>query len=112
MFDITRDLLGMFILPEHIPNSITDLLKLDVTDRNIQKLDRDLGVGKYAFTDLNKARLDKRCKYWTAKLYTDLRTGFIMAAKKMLSPPLGNITLRRPAALDPNWPITVRPQHL
>jgi len=101
MVVITRELLGMFIKPEHIPNSITDLLKLDVTDRNIQKPDRDLGVGKYAFTDLNKARLDKRCKYWTAQLYTDLRTGYIMAAKKMLSLPLGNKTLRRLAALDP-----------
>ncbi|KAH3710983.1 hypothetical protein DPMN_070481 [Dreissena polymorpha] len=59
MVDITRDLLG----PEHIPNSITDVLKLDVTDRNIHKLDRDLGVGTYAFTDLNKAHLDKPCKY-------------------------------------------------
>lgn len=58
MLDVTRQFLGMFIKPEHIPDRVSKLVKLDVTDRDIQKTDRDLGVGKFAHVDMNKARLD------------------------------------------------------
>ena len=47
MVDLTREFLGMFLKPEHIPQRPSQLLKLDVTDRAIQKADKDLGVGDY-----------------------------------------------------------------
>ena len=101
MLDVTREVLGMFVKPECIPDRVSELLKLDVTDSSIQKSDKDMNVGRYAYTDLNKARLDKTCRYWVKTLYSDLRKGYVVAAKKILQLPLSNKTLRRLSFLDP-----------
>lgn len=55
----------MFIKPEHIPkHSVAALVKLDVSDRAIQKSDKDIAVGKYALPLITKARQDKSQHYW------------------------------------------------
>ncbi|XP_052816458.1 uncharacterized protein LOC128243033 isoform X1 [Mya arenaria] len=102
MTEVATELLGMFMKPEKIPDSITKLMKLDVTDRTLQKPDRGIGVGKYAYTELNKARIDKSCRHWVQNLYANLRHGYVMAAKKMLKMPIDNKTLRWMTALDPD----------
>ncbi|KAH3715330.1 hypothetical protein DPMN_058036 [Dreissena polymorpha] len=101
MLEVTRQFLGMFIKPEHIPDRVSDLVKLDVNDREIQKADRDLGVGKFAHVDMKKARMDKSCQHWVTKFYSHLRTGYVMAAIKMLKMPLNNHTIRQMTVLDP-----------
>jgi hypothetical protein len=64
MYDVTTELFSFFKKPEYIPNSsVRKLLKVDVTDREIQKSDKDLNVGKYGYADLNKARMDKTCNH-------------------------------------------------
>ena len=101
MFKITREVLGMFIRPEFISDSVREVLKLDVTDEAIQKTDKEMQVGRYAYVEINKARLDKKHHHWVHSLYTDLRVGYIKAAQKLLKLPLGNQTLRKLAVLDP-----------
>ncbi|XP_060560244.1 uncharacterized protein LOC132720200 [Ruditapes philippinarum] len=103
MVEIIEDLLGMFIKPEYIPDKVGQLLKLNVTDLSIQKADKNLGVGKYAYTELSKARLDKACHHWVSKLYENLRTGYVMAAKKILQMPIANKTIRILSVLDPHF---------
>ena len=44
MLNVTTEILGMFILPEQIPDKVKDIGALDVTDRNIQKSDTELAV--------------------------------------------------------------------
>ena len=103
MVDVTKELLGMFIRPEHIPDRVSKLMQIDLCDKSLQKSDKDMSVGKYAYADLNKARLDKTCCHWISKLYIGLRTGYILAAKKMLQLPLANRTLRYLSVLDPDF---------
>ena len=102
MFNITREILGMFMKPEHISDSVREVLKLDVTDETLQKTDKELQVGRYAYVDLNKARLEKKNYHWVHSLYTNLRSGYIRAAQKLLKMPLGNQTLRKLSVLDPH----------
>ena len=45
MFNITREVLGMFIKPGHIPESVRDMLKLDVINECLQKSDKELHGG-------------------------------------------------------------------
>lgn len=77
----------MFLKPECISDSVKKLKLLDFTDRNIQKAHKDLGVGKYAYADLNKARLNTKCQHWVERFYSGLKTGYIKAAKKILEMP-------------------------
>ena len=65
MFNITRVILGMFMKPEHVSDSVREVLKLDVTDETLQKTDKELQVGRYAYVDLNKARLEKKNHHCT-----------------------------------------------
>lgn len=102
MYNITRQVLGMFVKPEHIPESVRELLKLDFNDETLQKFDKELQVGRHAYVDLNKARLEKTKHHWVRTLYTDLRARYIAAAKKLLKMPLGNQTLRKLSVLDPH----------
>ncbi|KAH3845512.1 hypothetical protein DPMN_087793 [Dreissena polymorpha] len=48
MMDVTKEFLSLFINPENIPDRFKDLVQLDVTDRSLQKPDKDLALGKYA----------------------------------------------------------------
>ena len=91
----------MFIRPEFISDSVREVLKLDVTDEAIQKTDKEMQVGRYAYVEINKACLDKKHHHWVHSLYTDLRVGYIKAAQKLLKLPLGNQTLRKLAVMDP-----------
>ncbi|XP_045177599.2 uncharacterized protein LOC123537819 [Mercenaria mercenaria] len=102
MVDVTTQFVAMFIKPEHIPDKVTALVNLDVTDRNLHKSDKELGVGKYALADINKARIDKKCKHWVSQLYSDLHHGYMMAAQKMLKTlPLNNKMFMSLSVLDP-----------
>ena len=67
----------------------------------MQKCDKDLLVGCYAYVDLNKARMDKKNQHWVRKLYSNFRSGYISAAVQLLKMPLGNGTLRKLSVLDP-----------
>lgn len=49
---------------------------------------------------MNKARLDKTCTHWVNRIYSDLRTGYVMAALKMH---INNKTLRLKSVLDPDF---------
>lgn len=111
MFIITREILGMFMKPEHISDSVREVLKLDVTDETLQKTDKELQVGRYAYVDLNKARLEKKNKHWVHHLYTNLRSGYITAAQKLLKMPLGNKTLMKLSVLDPILQTTTKPKN-
>jgi hypothetical protein len=91
----------LFIKPEHIPESVSKLMKLDVENTSIQKSDRDLSVGQYAQPLLTKARMDKSQRYWIDVMSKKLRNGYIEAAKKILKLPLDNQTLRYTSVLDP-----------
>ena len=102
MFNVTREVLGMFIKPEHIPESVREVLNLDVSNESLQKSDKELQVGRYAFVSMNKARMEKKNQHWVRSLYSDLRAGYIAAAKKLLKMPLGNRTLRKLSVLDPH----------
>ena len=77
MLELTREFLGMFLKPENIPERPSQLVKLDVTDRDLQKSNKDMGIGDYAFIGMNKARIDKRCHHWVKDLYSKLRSGYI-----------------------------------
>ncbi|KAL5016272.1 hypothetical protein ScPMuIL_005861 [Solemya velum] len=84
MVDITKTFMAIFIKPEHIPkHSVAALVKLDVSDRAIQKSDKDIAVGKYALPLITKARQDKSQHYWLDTL------------------PLRNKTIRCLSVLDP-----------
>ena len=106
MLDVTWEVLEMFIKmfikAEHIPYSVNKLIKLDATHKSIQKPDKHLGVSRFSFPDLNKARLDKPCAGWISKFYTNLRTGYIRAGQKLLQLPLSNQTLRQLSVIDPS----------
>ena len=52
----------MFIKPGHIPESVREMLKLDVINECLQKSDKELHGGHYAFVSMNKARLEKRTR--------------------------------------------------
>ena len=80
MFNITREVLGMSIKPDHIPECVRKLMKLDVSNESLQKADKALQVGRYAFVSMNKARMEKKNQHWVRTLYTDLRAGYIAAA--------------------------------
>lgn len=56
----------------------------------------------FAFVDLNKSKLDKSQHHWVSSMYTDLRTGYMMAASKLLQLPVNNKTLRWLSVLDPD----------
>lgn len=99
--EVTQNVLSLFVKPEFISDSVSTLKKLDVTNKDIQKKDKDLGVGKFALADLNKARLDKSCHHWVSQFYNNLRTGYVMAAKKILKMPIENKTIRYMSVLDP-----------
>ncbi|XP_053384313.1 uncharacterized protein LOC128550116 [Mercenaria mercenaria] len=101
MVDITKTFLAMFIKPEHIPDNVSALVKLDVSDRSIQKTDRDLAVGIYAQSLITKARMDKAQRHWLELLFMNLRTGYVSAATKILQLPMKNKTIRCLSALDP-----------
>ena len=81
MFNITREVLGMFIKPGHIPESVREMLKLDVINESLQKSDKELHGGHYAFVSMNKARLEKKNQHWVCLLYSDLSAGYIASAK-------------------------------
>ena len=102
IYSITREVFGMFIKSENIPESVKELLKLDVSDESLQKSDKELQVGRYAYVDMNKARLEKKNHHWLCTLYTDLRAGYIAGATKLLKMPLGNQSLRKLSVLDPH----------
>lgn len=101
MYRVTREILGLFIRPEKIPVKVKELLALDPTDMSIQKADRDLAVGHFAYVDLNKARMEKANMCWVSPLYTSLRAGYIKAASMLLKLPMANPTLKRMAVLNP-----------
>jgi hypothetical protein len=42
IIDVTTQFLAMFIKPEHIPDRMKALVNLDVTDKNLQKSDKEL----------------------------------------------------------------------
>lgn len=49
MVEVVQRLMGIFVKPEHIPDSASKLKNLNVTHKSIQKSDKDLSVGKYAY---------------------------------------------------------------
>lgn len=101
MYKVTREILGLFIKPDKIPDRVRDMMALDVSNREMQKSNRDLAVGRFAYVDLNKARLDKANHHWMDKLYTSLRAGYVKAATMLLKLPMNNSTLRELQVLDP-----------
>lgn len=95
MLNIRKEILATFMKLENIPVSIKKLVTFDVTDRKLQKPDRELCVGRFTYADMNKARVDKFQQHWVSKLYADLCRGYVMAGKKLLNQlPLKNKTLR------------------
>jgi len=44
--------------PENIPERPSQLVKLDITDRALQKSNKDMALGDFAFVSKNKARID------------------------------------------------------
>ncbi|CAB1321089.1 unnamed protein product [Coregonus sp. 'balchen'] len=77
MVVLVREILSKFINPEAIPLSVKDLLKRDVTRKELQYPDKGLSVGKYSFTAMNKARMEK--KPWFKDVYISLREGYMKA---------------------------------
>lgn len=101
MVQLIREFLGLFIKPENIPQRPSQLVKLDITDRALQKSNKDMALGDFAFIGINKARIDKRCHHWVNDLYSKLRNGYVLAGKKLLAMPLTNKTLRLLRVMDP-----------
>ena len=57
------------------------MLKLDVINECLQKSDKELHGGHYAFVSMNKARLEKKNQHWVRLLCSDLSAGYIASAK-------------------------------
>ena len=55
MVNITRKTIGVFIKQEFISDSVREVLKLDVSDKTLQRTDKELLVGQYANENLDKA---------------------------------------------------------
>lgn len=78
-------------------------MKLDVTDRTLQKSDKELGVANFAFAAMNKARLNKRCHHWVNDIYIKLRAGYVQAGKKVSEMHLTNKVLHLLTVLDTDF---------
>ena len=101
MVQLIREFLGLLLKPENIPQRPSQFVKLDITDRALQKSNKDMTLGDFAFIGINKARIDKRCHHWVNDLYSKLRNGYVLAGKKLLAMSLTNKTLRLLRVMDP-----------
>ena len=101
MVGLVRDVLSKFMKPEAIPLQVSDLLRLDIGDRNLQLPDKGLFVGRYSFSAMTKARVEKQIWIW--KIYSDLREGYIKSATFLLKNlPLKNKVISAMSVLTPS----------
>ncbi|KAJ8406481.1 hypothetical protein AAFF_G00300550 [Aldrovandia affinis] len=90
---------SLFMKPKHIPISVKELKKVDVTDRSPQHSDKGLSVGPHSFESMSKARLHNQ--HWVEEVYTALREGYVKAGKYLLEKlPLENSTITNLATLS------------
>ncbi|KAJ8004894.1 hypothetical protein DPEC_G00141030 [Dallia pectoralis] len=82
MVALVRELLSKFMKPEAIPLSAKDIIKVDVRSRDLQLSEKRLSVGRYCYSALNKARLER--KIWVRNLYNSLREGYMKSSEFLL----------------------------
>lgn len=100
MVVLVRAFLSLFMKPQHIPISVKELKKVDVTDPSLQRSDKGLSVGPHSFESMSKARLQNQ--HWVEEVYTALREGYVKAGKYLLEKlPLENSTITNLATLSP-----------
>lgn len=100
MVALVRELLSKFMKPEAIPLSVKEILKVDVRSRDLQLSNKSLCVGRFCYSAMNKARVER--KIWVGNLYKSLREGYIKSAEFLLKNlPLDNKTITSLSALTP-----------
>ncbi|XP_055023083.2 uncharacterized protein [Misgurnus anguillicaudatus] len=100
MVALVRELLSKFMKPEAIPLSVKEILKVDVQSRDLQLSNKRLCVGRFCYSAMNKARVER--KIWVGNLYKSLREGYIKSAEFLLKNlPLDNKTITSLSALTP-----------
>lgn len=103
MFQLTREFLVLFMKPEEVPqHSVRRLLRVSTHDEKLQVSRRNLFVGKFCFSELQKVRQEKAKHTWLDAFYVELREGYQAAAKYLLEKlPLNNEALKLVSSLDP-----------
>jgi hypothetical protein len=102
MYQLTVEFLTNFIKPDKIPDKVSDLVdkSFDPCDQSVQLSDRNLAVGPYCYSEINKARIEKLP--WAATFYKALREGYGKAGMLLVTKlPLGNRQIANLSALDP-----------
>ena len=92
MVALVRELLSKFMKPGAIPLSIKEILRINVRSTDLQLSNKRLCVGRFGFSAMNKARVEK--KIWVGNLYDSLREGYMKSAEFLLKKlPLDNNNL-------------------
>ncbi|RXN27172.1 TRPM8 channel-associated factor-like protein [Labeo rohita] len=101
MVALVRELLSKFMKPEAIPLSAEDIIKVDVQSKDLQLSDKRLSVGRYCYSALNKARVER--KIWVRNIYNSLREGYMKSSEFLLKNlPLDNKIITSLSALTPS----------
>ena len=101
MVALVRELLSKFMKPGAIPLSIKEILRINVRSTDLQLSNKRLCVGRFGFSAMNKARVEK--KIWVGNLYDSLREGYMKSAEFLLKNlPLDNNIITSLSALTPS----------
>ncbi|RXN16572.1 translation initiation factor IF-2 [Labeo rohita] len=101
MVALVRELLSKFMKPEAIPLSAKDIIKVDVRSKDLQLSDKRLSVGRYCYSALNKACVER--KIWVRNIYNSLREGYMKSSEFLLKNlPLDNKIITSLSALTPS----------
>nr|KAI8727431.1 translation initiation factor IF-2 [Biomphalaria glabrata] len=103
MFTLVMEFCGNFIKPEYIHMyRVKDLVSLEITKKEIQLSDSDLGVGKYIRPILSKCLKNKEKKLHTVNLFfLALREGYLEIAKALMELSPLNRTITELSYLSP-----------
>lgn len=82
MVALVREILSKFMKPNAIPLSAKEILKINVRSRDLQLSDKRLCVGKFCYSVMNKARVER--KIWVGNIYRFLREGYMKASEFFL----------------------------
>ncbi|XP_060756695.1 putative uncharacterized protein DDB_G0281733 [Neoarius graeffei] len=101
MLALVRELMSKFMKPGAIPLRVKEILKVNVRDTEAQLSNKNLSVGRYVYTAMAKARVEK--KLWVGNLYNSLREGYMKATEFLLKNlPLDNHIVTSLSALTPS----------
>lgn len=100
MLALVREPLSKFMKPEAIPLSAKDIITVDVRSKDLQLSDKRLSVGRYCYSALNKAHVER--KIWVRNIYNSLREGYMKHPFLFKNLPQDNKIITSLSALTPS----------